>query len=132
MFIKYKDIPDEIKKNFEVKTIARKSRSWTDRKLFAEYMNAYNQGVKEYDPKSNLEQKYKNNQLCDICIFYILKKELLSRMSPLLNVRSKEFITVDNKELILKFDGCLKKGISNCFDESQLYMNEILNRIENN
>lgn len=130
MHVEYKDIPDNIKESREVKTVIRKSKVWPVRKLLSEYMISYNQGMKEYDPNSDLEQRFKNIQLVNICSYYLLKKELLTRMSPLISIRSRKFIALDNKILLDKFDECLEAGIEKDFERSQALMTEITKRLE--
>lgn len=129
MYIEFNAIPDSIKKSKSVQVVKRKMEFWEVRKLLEEYMQAYKQGVMVYDPEVQINQRFKEIQLENICIYFLLRKEFLKRMSPVIGKRSKEFIAIDNKVLLDKFDKCLNKGIEKDFEKSQSLMVEIIKRI---
>ncbi len=125
--IAYKDIPENIRNSFIINDIRKKAYTWGVRKLLEEYMSAYHYGIKEY--KDNPEIEPDVFILENICIYYILRKAFLNRMSPRISARGKKYIMKDNKELLIIFDNLLYSGIDKKFEEAQEIVLEIIERI---
>lgn len=127
--VAFQDIPDNIKDSHSVLTIKKQARKWSKQNLLKEYMSAYDLGVKAYKKTPADDEFMKNIQLENICIYYILRKEFLYRMSPRMSSRSKKYIMKDNKELLEQFDKILFFGIDEKFNKAQEITLEIINRI---
>lgn len=127
--IPFQDIPDNIKESPSVFGIKKQSKRWSKQTLLKEYMSIYDLGVKAYKKTPTDDEFMKNIQLENICLYYVLRKEFLHRMSPLVSKRSKKYIMKDNKELMDEFDKILFFGIDEKFNKAQEITLEIINRI---
>ena len=128
--ISYTELSQEIKESREVRTVRKKSPFWDNRKLLSVYMDAFVKGVKttklEGFPKNEPAKVYQQVQ---IATYYVLRKELFKRMSPLVTARSRDTILLDNKKLLDKFDECVMSGVDKVPEDSRKYMMEICRRM---
>ncbi|MCI9547059.1 MAG: hypothetical protein HFH60_10300 [Lachnospiraceae bacterium] len=128
--VNYKDIPDYIKTTSSVKAVNVRMKDWSIEMLLTEYMKAFNLGILDHSKNQNSKsESLINTELENICIYYMLKKELLKRMSPIIGMRSKNHIAKNNKSILKEFDDCLRSGLDNKFNKAQSLMTEIVKRI---
>lgn len=128
--VNYKDIPDYIKTTSSVKSINARMKDWSTEILLTEYMKAFNLGILDHNKNQDAKSEgLINTELENICIYYMLKKELLKRMSPIIGMRSEEHIAKNNKSILKEFDDCLRSGLDNKFNKAQSLMTEIVKRI---
>lgn len=128
--VNYKDIPDYIKTTSSVKSVNARMKDWSTEILLTEYMKAFNLGILDHNKNQDAKsESLINTELENICIYYMLKKELLKRMSPIIGMRSEEHIAKNNKSILKEFDDCLRSGLDNKFNKAQSLMTEIVKRI---
>ena len=130
--IPYKDIPLEIKESPEINSLRKFSQAWKNRKILGEYMKSYEMGIKTIVERKQEHPEYipARTQLLLAASYYVLRKEFLKRMSPLVSRRSDDTIMLDNKKLLDKFDSCLLIGADKKSRIVRRYAEEICSRME--
>lgn len=127
----YKDIPHEIKESYEINSLRKAVPKWKNRTVLSIYLNIYGMGMQAITEGQMKEPDYSPSEREFYCAasYFVLRKELFKRMSPLVSRRSEDLILLDNKKLLDKFDTCLPEepGIS---PETRRYLVKILNRME--
>lgn len=128
--ISYKDIPLEIKESLEIRGLRKKIPNWNGRKLLSSYMDAYMRGVKVYESgRCSSDRSSADLALSYVALYYVIRKEFLKRMTPLVTMRSRDMLIVDNKKLMEEFDACLMGGATSNKNEMEKYIREIRNRM---
>lgn len=102
--ISYASLPIQIRNSDGLNQLREKVPRWNSRVLFTAYMAVLSKGVKDGGVSglpSDIEARH--SCLVQTAMYYVFRKELLKRMSPLVSARNRELILLDNKKLLDSF-----------------------------
>lgn len=104
VMISYASLPIQIRTSKGMDQLREKVPRWNSRVLFTAYMAVLSKGVMDSEVSglpSDIEERH--SCLVQTAMYYVFRKELLKRMSPLVSARSRETILLDNKKLLDSF-----------------------------
>lgn len=117
--ISYASLPIQIRSSDGLNQLREKVPRWNSRVLFTAYMAVLSKGVKDSGISglpSDIEARH--SCLVQTAMYYVFRKELLKRMSPLVSARSRELILLDNKKLLDSFaQAILQEGSQDVLQE---------------
>lgn len=129
--ISYNQLPLEIKESGNVYAVRKKAKSWEVRHLLSEYMFAYTHGVKDNELHGiPADADARDYQMLNIAIYFVLRKEIFKRMTPLVGKRAPEMLLLDNKKLLDRLDMHVLNGVDKDERGSQACIIEICNRLD--
>ncbi len=127
----YKDIPHEIKESVDINSLRRIAPKWDNQKILSKYLESYSMGIRMITEHRQKDPDYipTRIQYLFTTTYYVLRKELLKRMSPLVSRRSEDVLLLDNKKILDKLDACLLDEDVNQ-TKIRRYLFEIRSRME--
>ena len=125
----YKDIPSCIRESVDIQTLRRHTPHWGTRKLLREYMQSFVYGgLHCQEVPVMLPGAPPDRHLLALASYYVIRREFLKRMSPLVSKRSREMLELDNHQLLDQLDRSLADRARGFAANVARYVSEICRR----